>query len=371
MNLKAFELEQNGKKFYLTSLKAKLLTEEMLEVDLWRRDNPDGYQRDLTQSRSNAFARYIGSSKGISPLSVLLSIRGKVKFTPEKENYGTLQIPDGVKLWIVDGQHRINGLMTLVSSNPSYDDFEVPVVILPTSQGDLDPRYEEAKQFVIINRTQKGVRSDLAERFLAKLVKEEGSEIAELPRQVTRGIEWIPRAVQVVDKLNEGEGVWQGKIRLPGDPRTGTVVAQKSFTDSLKPILTNDMFEIYTVAEIAEMLSRYWLAVSELCSEAFEDPSSHVIQKTTGVFVLHRLFPHVAAFCTEGTSRARLTKERMKEILHKMKTGMTSDYWSAEGEAALAGIGQKSFSIVYSRLRDSLEEGNRKESVSPVRPFEL
>jgi len=36
--------------------------------------------------------------------------------------------------------------------------------------------YEEAKQFVIINKNQKGVRTDLAQRFLMQAVKEEGRE---------------------------------------------------------------------------------------------------------------------------------------------------------------------------------------------------
>jgi hypothetical protein len=262
-----------------------------------------------------------------------------------------------------------------VEDDPSLEDFEMAVVILPLDPAQIDPkfgpRYEEAKQFVIINRTQKGIRSDLAERFLVELSRREGaSVIAELPRRVTSGIEWKPKAIEIADKLNEKEGVWYQKIRLPNEPRLTTIVSQKSFTDALEPILTHPSFRDYTTEEIAEMMSRYWGAIAELCPEAFDNPNEYVIQKTTGVFTLHELFPSVASFCRDKSGRAKLTQEKIYEVLSKMKICMTSEYWHIEGEAGLVGTSRKAFSILLSRLRESVQEGNI-ETTAPTRPFEL
>lgn len=373
MKLSVLRFEQNGKAMYMTLMRAKdLVNEDQVDVDRWKASDRQGYQRSATMSRCRAFGRFISKTKGISPPSVLLSVRGKVWFTPKEGNYGVLEIPNSQKLWIVDGQHRIEGFKTALEDNPSIADFEVAVVILPLDPDEIDPklgpRYEEAKQFVIVNRTQKGVRADLAERFLVELARRERVDvIKDLPTQVTRGIDWKPKAIRVTDILNErSDSPWYGRIRLPNEPRGTTTVSQKSFSDSLKPIITHGSFKGYNDREIAGMLARYWNAIKKFATEAFDDPGNHVILKTTGPYVLHELFPEVASFCRE----ARLTEENMSEVLNKMEMGMTSEYWSSNGEAGLAGTSRKSFSILITRLREALEAGNEPET-KPTRPFEL
>jgi len=350
--------------------------EQNVRADTWSRNNPDGYQRDPTVSRVNAFARYVSKGKGVAPLSVLLSLRFVPKFNRVSGNHGFLDIPDDAMLWIVDGQHRIAGFRQLAAQNPAYDDFPLPVVLLPTAEDgedslqELNSRYEEAKQFVVINRTQKGVRADLGERFLAKLARRESpGTISELPRQITRGIEWIPKAIDIAEILNTSEGTWTGKIRLPNEPRGATIVSQKSFTDSIRPVVDNLTFWDYSAEELAEMLRRYWSALRELCPEAFKAPADYVIQRTTGVFVLHRVFPAVADVTAQV--HGRLSREAFREVLGSMKIGMTSDYWSTRGEAGMAGTGSKSFSLLAGRLHDALERIHAETRKGKGRPFEI
>lgn len=373
MKLSALRFEQNGKTMYLVSMRAKdLVNENQVDVDRWKASDQTGYQRSATMSRCRAFARFVSKTKSTSPPSVLLSVRGKVWFTSKEGNYGTLEIPESQKLWIVDGQHRIQGLRTALEDNPSVADFEVATVILPLDPDEIDPRlgprYEEAKQFVIINRTQKGVRADLAERFLVELARRERVDIIkDLPTQVTRGIDWKPKAIGITDMLNERpDSPWRGRIRLPNEPRGTTTISQKSFSDSLKRVITHDSFKGYNDKEIADMLARYWNAIKKFVPEAFDDPGNYVLLKTTGPYVLHELFPDVASFCRE----ARLTEENIGEVLSKMEMGMTSEYWSSLGEAGLVGTSRKSFSILTTRLREALEAGNKPE-IKPTRPFEL
>ncbi len=362
MELNAFEIVQNNNLIYITYMSAGQLADlTKVKVDLFKQENEEGYQREILDKHSEEFAKYISYAKGISPLSILINIRDKINFKKETGSFGKLIVPEGSTMWIVDGQHRRKGLEIAINKMKEFSDFQIPVIIM-----NFKTSYEEAKQFIIINRTQKGVRADLAERFLSRLFDESEEIISQMPSAITRGITWIPKSIEVSEMLNDRkDGPWYNKIRFPNEPKLGTLASQKSFTDSLKSIITNDLFESYTSKEIAEILNRYWSAVRSLCPEAFSVPEDHFIQKTTGIFTLHRLFPLVASFCGD-----KLNETKIKEVLSKMDRGMNSEYWSEDGEAGLAGTSQKAFGIIYKKLAASLEKGNEHKQ-RKKRPFEI
>ena len=187
-----------------------------------------------------------------------------------------------------------------------------------------------------------------------------------MPSTVTRGITWIPKAIEVSEKINERkDSAWYKKIRFPNEPKLTTLSSQKSFTESLRPIIRNEIFESYDIEETTELLVRYWNAISELCPNSFKLPQEHLIQKTIGIFTLHRLFPLVTSYCGE-----KITKERIKDVLSKMEKGMNDNYWSNNGQIGLAGTNQKAFSIIYKKLSEYLEEDNVKK-IKKKRLFEL
>src|SRR4030095_8546871 len=367
MELNALKIDQNGKEFYLCSIDAKTLTDEdIVHVDIWRKSGKDGYQRKATESRCKQFATYIERANGISPTSILLSVRNKVKFKAQSGNFGVLNIPEEESLWVIDGQHRIKGLYYLADKNPEYDNFNLPSIIIP-----LDDEYEEAKQFVIINKTQKGVRSDLAERFLADFAENEGIHSYNgLPKSITRGISWIPKALKIVDEMNENSEIWKNKVIFPNEPKNGAIISQKSFTDSLQPILESGLFDTYNSIEISEMLNRYWQAIKKLCPEAFDLPKSCVLQKTAGVFVLHKLFPVIARHCADETGSSVFSVDRIYGVLKKIDS-MQSEFSEAGGTAGQTGTSQKSFGILYNMLNDELLENIDSEDAQPIRPFKL
>jgi DGQHR domain-containing protein len=364
MKLDAFEIIQNNIPVYVTYLTAKQLSNlNKIKVDIFQKENKDeeGYQREISDKRSEEFAKYIINAKGISPVSILINVREKLNFERKQGEYGKLNISENSNMWIVDGQHRRKGLIIAIEDREEYENYQIPIVIT-----NLTKTYEEAKQFIIINKTQKGVRSDLAERFLSKLFEESEDIISQMPSTVIRGITWMPKAIEISEKINERkDSVWYKKIRFPNEPKLTTISSQKSFTESLKPIIKNEIFETYNVEEITELLVRYWNAIAELCPESFRLPEEHLIQKTIGVFTLHRLFPMAVSYCGE-----KVTKERLKEIFLKMKNGMNDLYWSKNGQIGLAGTNQKAFSIIYKKLSEYLEEGNEKK-IRKRRLFEL
>ncbi len=368
MEIDATEFVQNGKTLYLTTFDAGFLAEEgRTKTEEWRSDNDDGYQRRPSASRILAFSRYVEGG-GISPLSVCLGVREHIVFRRTHENQGKIALPDDVVFWLVDGQHRIDGLKVLHERTERFDSFKVPAIIFSSLDWNSstpeasNPMFYEAYQFYTINKNQKGVRPDLAERFLAKVIKRGGFEAAmTLPPSLRRDIEWVPAAISIAEALNGMENsVWRGKIKMPNEERLGTTISQKAFTDSLKPILTYVDFKgAYESDEIVELLRRFWDATRELLPEAFSNPKEYVIQKPTGAFVLHSLFPTIAGYC----ENAHLTTENFKSALINMGDGADSKFWHKnDGKAGQVGTNRKSFSIVEGYLLQQL-----KSNIEPSR----
>jgi hypothetical protein len=230
-----------------------------------------------------------------------------------------------------------------------------------------DPRLEEATQFVIVNKTAKGVRSDLAEDYLRKIQQLDPSVLMNLPARVTSGIEWKPKAIDIAEMLNDTSPAWKGKIQFPNEPKASTSVTQVSFTDSLKPILQSDSFQQFSKEDLAKILAMYWDAIYELCSEAIDNPDDHVIQKTVGVYVLHKLVPDILAYA--ASPGEKLTKSKIVSVLDGLDA-MESKFWHSNGAAGLVGTSGKAFAILANQIRTQLQE-SRKKPGTTMKPFEI
>jgi len=357
MKIRGCEIRQSGKGFFVGVMKVGDLIERA-QVDKFISGHPDGYQRNLSDARARSFGRFMDGG-GISPASILLNIRDADTI---KETDGYIEWPDDMPIWVVDGQHRIGGMEFAVSRDPANSDLEFPVIILNESSN-----YEEAKQFVIINKTQKGVRTDLAERFLMRAVQEEGREKLFEMREsgalsgILKNVEWVTQAIEIADILNsDKKRPWYGKIQLPNAPKTGTVVSQGALTQSLEPILKDTTFQGKPVQQIASALGNYWDAINGLCIDAMENPKEHVIQKTTGVAVLHKIFPRVAELCRDDKGNRILTKDNIQSVLKDMPF-MNSEYWESNGTAGRRGTSKKAFASLTLEALEILEASRQSK----------
>ena len=182
MEVPAFRIRQWGygkgareRSIYLTALPVKFLALRA-DIDRWTKTNREGYQRPPLESRLRptgraSIIRYLLKEAGILPTSVLLNIRCKLKFREEGKitdeiSFGKLIIPDNEKLWIVDGQHRLEALKRATSLRPEFAEYPVPVTIM-----DLDNRFEEMLLFYIVNSRQKRIPTDIAYRHLQSMVE--------------------------------------------------------------------------------------------------------------------------------------------------------------------------------------------------------
>ncbi|MDD5340462.1 MAG: DGQHR domain-containing protein [Candidatus ainarchaeum sp.] len=366
------KLLQNGKEYYLTLLRVGDLLELDLRQDIWRPNNPSGYQRLPSPPRIKDFANFIQRGNGTSPISVLVSVRNPVHISTKADNLAEITLNKESTLWIIDGQHRLEGFKRLSEEGQCLD-FTIPVILYPAWKYQ-DPKkttdhIAEATEFIIINKTQKGVRADLAERLISLLptnLKEE--YLINLPSSIRGNVEWTPKALEIAEKINSAPGRWKDRIRFPNEPRLNTLVSQKAFTDSLQPILTNPSFRAaYTSDEIVKILLVYWEAIAELMPEAFDKPRDYVTQRTMGVFVFHALFPKVITYVPQGSN---FTTTAVKHILKYVGEKIQADYWSNDGYVGRAGTSKKAFGIIRNTMEEAIDKQMEKPK-SSMRPFNI
>ncbi len=354
MQIECVKLNQNENILYLGKTKMSNILYKT-KVDVWKIDNQEGYQREVTESRAKAFGRYISKTQGISPNTILINIRATEGIDFDGKY---LNIPDGTVLWVVDGQHRLRGLENAIESGfDNIKDFEVPIVVTL-----LDSRYEEAKQFAIVNRTQKGIRADLAERFLQKAVRTEGKlsihNQAEsgVISELLRGYEWKPKALEITDLLNSSSvSIWRNMIRLPNEPKGATTVSQKTFMDSLEPILKDNFFSSKNVNTLVQILNNYWNSINETWPEPFEDSNYYVLPKLTGVMAMHKLFLSVTSYCTDKEGKKDLSQGSLMRILDNLRKGnIDSSFWASDGEGGRYGTNKKGIKLLVEELEEKL-----------------
>lgn len=347
MKLSVIPFSQHGKTMYVGKISSKQLFGKA-RVDIWRANNEEGYQRLPEPSRAKAFMRFIASE--VSPPAILANIRDKDAKKVAIGN-GWIDIPDDVVLWLMDGQHRVAGIEMLSEFSEKNYDLEFPIVIMLG-----ESVYEEAKQFVLVNMSQKKVRTDLGERFLQRAVRQEG-KINIQNKTMLRGIEWIPTAIEVADYLiKDTHSVWNNKIKLPNEPKGKTVVNQKSFTDSLKPLISTDgQLSGKQSAAISAILNQYWDTLKELCPKPFTNPEAYVLQGTTGVFVLHGILERIL----RKMGKDEPDGKDFSLILEKMPSIKNHEKWSKDGEFGKM-MGQKGFAMIKAILLEELEDASQK-----------
>ncbi len=188
----------------------------------------------------------------------------------------------------------------------------------------------EAKEFLIVNKTQKGVRADLADRLLSHVISEMDKELLEVigirePKKLTELV------IDVCDQLNKTKGsVWHNRVTLPNQKQKKIeMIKQRSFTESLKIVVKDNYIQsnFKTASKLTKLLIDYWDVIRELCPKACGDEAKdYVLLKTTGPFILHKLLPIVVIKCGSTPSKTKL-----KHILLEIEQ-MNDDGWHKRGE---------------------------------------
>ena len=351
MEWQGIAFKQEGVQMFTGAVRAEDLLQGT-EIDIFRREDgsESGYQRAPERSRARALARFLKTQNiALLPNSVLLNARDEVEIV-EEGGLARLRIPDSVKLWVVDGQHRLAGLRVAIEEEEDlrFKDYLIPVVVTVG----LDEA-KEAEQFRVINETAKKVRTDLARRILALLMStREGRQQLRSQQRM-----WEAISSQVIDLLNTDENSpLHGRIQQPNEKRSARhMVREVSFASSLRPILNTFPYQDWGSQKVADQLRDYWEAWCMAVPECFDHAEDYVLLRTPGIFSLHEVALHIWEVCRREDSEP--TASRVGDMLSDIPDYTSPRFWESENMEGAAVFGSmKGFRMLADMIKGDLIE---------------
>lgn len=223
-------------------------------------DKKLGYHRSFSKTRIKEIKNYINQEQGIMPNSILVNIdEGKFNYQ-ENNNLLILEDTDSLGL-IIDGQHRVNGCY---DANPDFQLMVIATLGLSVK--------EQARLFITINKTQKGVPASL---YLDLMNLLEG-DIEDFDGE---GVSAERRAREIAIRLNEtDESPLYERIRTTGE--SGFGISLNEFVNQIRNYvkpktgkLANLGFEQqYKVFEI------YFRCIKAVFLEQWDNPTSYILE---------------------------------------------------------------------------------------------
>lgn len=325
-----------------------LTLENIRQIAKYNIRNPKkgtGYQRQIDERRlrygTGSPVKYLLDEEGTFPTSILLCARNKEKIRFEQKfkiddyaEVGILYIDKDSELYIVDGQHRVEALNTVVRmGHKDFLKYPLPVSIIVPEIRYGDPYFEELRHFYIVNSRAKSVPTDLAMQLLYEMYKKFNLvKLMEIEgkRSALRGM-----AVEIVKKLNEinENNPWYNKIDMESvmRPAPGYLTTLRPIADSLTYIIEERSFRGMDTQTLAKTLADYWSAIRDVYPEAFQDPDSYTITASTGIYVFNMIFPTIYGKLLSQDKK--ITRDNFRKILNKLKKNevegreLNAEFW--------------------------------------------
>jgi DGQHR domain-containing protein len=357
---------------YVTAIPLKDLWNA--DIDRWSRENRYGYQRPPVEARfktgRESIVTYLLEELGTFPTSVLINVRNdliytsKVKVSDEIE-LGEVTIPDGAKIIIIDGQHRIEALKRACGEKPELENYPLPVSLM-----NLKDKFDEMVHFYIVNSRQKGIPTDLVYKQLQIFSEKIALGEREWLKKAILGPKerMIALATYVVDFLNEEpESPFSGRIQYVGETREPHhLVRDFTLTQYISKILRERALSGLDPVVLARLLAEYWSAIKELYPSCFEKPLGYTLLKTTGIACFTYLFPTIFSYCARDGD---LTKERFKYYLSALREEVDAkelhvdfrrpideEWWStAHGPSIARATGETMFNEITTNMAKKIE----------------
>ena len=289
-------VRQGSLVLYATSFKVRdflhpgFYSIERLDPD----DYEPGYQRVLDKRRTKRISSYFtkawNEGDAFLPTSVLLATQKNIEFD-ESKNELYFDLDETGPFNVVDGQHRIEGLISAARQTPSMKDFQIAV--------NIAINVDEVSQmchFLIVNTTQKSVDKSVEQSILSRLTGMISFQnVPSLPkwiqRQVERGED--QQALNIIKHLNQNpSSPWYKKIEMANQTEDvyRTTIRQKTFAHSLKRFIlssNNPLMHSDDMDTRNKILCNYWSAIASLLVSRSDDTS--VLYKSAGANLFHIL----------------------------------------------------------------------------------
>lgn len=260
--IKTIKFSQNGIDLYSFIATSKFIYENF-EVSKRVKDKEQGYQRSFSTTRIRELSKHITKDANIIPNSILVNVEEGLLTYNQAEMEIEFNTSKSLGL-IIDGQHRVKG------SFEGNQNFLLPVI----ATVGLSIK-DQAKLFVTINKTQKGVPVSL---YLDLLNLTEG----EIDNFDDESVPTERRAAEIARRLNEDEeSPLVDLIRMTGEPGRGIALNEfvnrsKYLLDSKKGKLIDFGFEQQYL--IFKVYFRAWKAVF---IEQWKDENSQLLKQTS------------------------------------------------------------------------------------------
>jgi DGQHR domain-containing protein len=299
-----------------------------------------GYQRAPVDKHYRRIGQFlIKEDDPLLPTSALLSARedeyGILRFKPSTANseFGYLEIPEGREIYIVDYQHRWRGLKYAIEEKGAakLGNFQIPVVIMANAR-----RYEEIRQFYLINSKQRRIDTDLALALMQTMAT--SADESELINLAGPGKRYRIRATRLTFRLAAmPAGCWAGRIQEPNMvPAPQQIASPKSFADSLRPILSSRC-PLHSLSDdsLLQVIMNYWEGIKSLLPRSFKEPRNYAIQKTPGLFSMHRVGAQkVLLICQRQDD---YSPKNVAAILSSATDYMKESFWVTSGPITAYG----------------------------------
>ncbi|MEO8771587.1 MAG: DGQHR domain-containing protein [Ferruginibacter sp.] len=342
----AVKVTQGDLTIYATSLLVKdLMISKFYQIDKLDASNATaGFQRVLDKTRTKRLADYIldawKDKDAFLPTSIFLATNKDVAFDSEK-NEITFEVEKVCPFNVVDGQHRVEGLIEAARQNPEIENFEL-VANIAVLLDDVT----QMCHFLIVNTTQKAVDRAVEQQIISRLTGMVNIEdIPTLPkwiqRQVMKGED--KEALVNANYLNtDFDSPWYQKIRMANEDRDDlNTINQKSFVQSTKSYILSSNNPLAAETDIDrrnKILKNYWKAIDQLLVRD-DSVNQSVVYKTIGL----ELFNIISATVFMKLYNERnFTVDRIKELLqhgfshlpNEHLSVQTPDWWESGGGAS-------------------------------------
>ncbi len=269
LKIPVLEVRQKKVTFYSGVINSKEFANAVTVVP--RSEDPKkGIQRILNSQRVKSIAEFVRKENGIIfPNSIILNCSKETIY-----KNGELIVPDKKdSILLIDGQHRFEGVVKSGVNMPLIVTFFIGL-----------PVKDQAKIFLKINSTQKGINTSLVYDLF----------------HLTRSGENVDMiAVDLVYKLNEENGSpWFGMIKT-NDARTKKEATNSaSFIAPLKKILKSrdGIFSNLDFQHQYVILENYFNAIKNLFPDQWGN-KQYILTKGVGVSVFLKLLPYILVKC--------------------------------------------------------------------------
>lgn len=345
--------ERKEVELYVTTMKVSLLlNKDIVDIDRWdQRDNPEGYQRHLSSYRPKQIAKYLIEEEGIFPSSILLNTRGEVRFESKGDSSGKITIPpEALPLWLVDGQHRLYGLHQCVREGyEDFKDYVMPVIITNLN------RTAEVSMFYKINKRQKGVPVDIAERNLRELLETD----PELRKSEPGYLVSAAKVLDITEYLNnDPDSPFYDKIYYTQGGRSGRIIKESVMSKAIgKMYDKNEFLTLEDRDKVKDFLKKYWTAVRDLYQTAFGDNKDYNLTRSQGIRSMIYLAGMVYDECRREDN---FTYEKIRSVLERLKEGdypIDDAWWNREsGPAIVQATNERAVEVLYQELLEKIKQ---------------